>query len=829
MKKDNKEKKSGAIPVVFATNEAYAPYLSAAIASVAEHLSGERSCEVTVLHTGLSEKTVAALERGYDRVGVRCLDISASLAHLRERMYASAYIGEEMYYRAMIPKLFPGLGRVIYLDCDLSVLCDISELYEMNMRGKALLAAKNPMHPKMRDYVNELGLDPDGYVNSGVLLMDCERLRSLGFTERFFAELGRRRELNLPDQDLINIILKDEIGYLAPEWNYLWHMKRLYDTGREELRMPTREAARYFELQESARILHYSGDVKPWVQDGLCGAEHFRRFAEISSMRDEIYLRRRKAVISEEKVKLVFADILSGRITLTCAHQLPRGIEPRELSYTLDGVTFEPELVFERELVRGGVAMRHRIFQVQLLLPQKNERIELSFKLGGSPALFEYEKFFPLNGRPASYFAYRGALVFREGRRLVLEASTRSSRLCKELRYLGALLRDGSAKSVKAVLLRLAYPILCRILPKRIWLLSDRPEVAGDNGEALFRYLSRKRPEGVNPYFVIRRSSPDYRRLKRVGKVIAAGSLKHKLFSLAAEVKAVSQTDAELYHPIDPSAVKDILMKQKRIFLQHGVTKDDISASYSRYAQGFDLFITAAYPEYFSVICNPAYGLGPSRVALTGFPRHDLLGAERERMILVCPTWRKSLLPGGRAEPALFRSSRYFSAWRDLLSDGALPSLAERYGYRVVLLPHRNVLPYLDMLAEEISPSVELATGGERYKELLSRAALTVTDYSSVAFESAYLGRAVVYYLFDEQSFFSSHTCKAGYFDYRRDGFGESASDLPGLLLAIERSLASGCPVLPDYAAGREAFFAHRDKENSRRVSEAILRLCRRS
>ena len=47
-----------------------------------------------------------------------------------------------------------------------------------------------------------------------------------------------------------------------------------------------------------------------------------------------------------------------------------------------------------------------------------------------------------------------------------------------------------------------------------------------------------------------------------------------------------------------------------------------------------------------------------------------------------------------------------------------------------------------------------------------------ITDYSSVAFEMAYLKKAVLYYQFDEEEFFSGKHWQKGYFDYRKDGFG---------------------------------------------------------
>lgn len=809
------------IEIACATDGEYAPYLSAMLESLADNLSEQAAAAVTVMHCGLPEGTAEALEASSRAsLAVRCVDVSRLLAPYRDYTYAASYISELMYCRALIPEVLSEARRAIYLDCDLAVLGDISELYFTDMQGHAVLGAKNPMHPKMRAYAESLGLDPSGYINSGVLLLDCEALRAEGFTEKFFEILSRHTDLRFPDQDVLNLLLAGKIGYLEPEWNYLWHLERLGHAQHAELRMPPPELAAYTAVYSRAKVVHYTGDLKPWVADAVTGAEHFWRYAERCPMREEIAVRRREALRPREKIKLVFLDFEGGAIRLTCAHVLPAALSPRDLSYCINGDERAPDIYFERSLVSGGIAMVWRMFKAELPMPTRESPTELSFRFGSHKLLFEYEKFFPLNGLPESYFADRGVILYRDGRVLKAEPCSLRRRLLFELKYLRALLSDGK-KGKKHALLRAAYPLLWRLLPKRAWLISDRPEVAGDNGEALFLHLTAHPPKGVTPYFVIRRRTEDLRRLKRRGRVVAAGSVGHKLLSLVAEVKAVSQTDAELYSPIEARHFKDILAKQRRVFLQHGITKDDISSAYSRYAHGFDLFITAAYPEYFSIIENPSYGLEPSRVALVGFPRHDMLIGKRERLILVCPTWRSYLLPCGKASPELFASSFYFSAWHSLLSDGALPDIAARHGYRIVFLPHRNTLPYLSLF-DGISPDVQIARGG--YSELISRAALMVTDFSSVAFDMGYLGRPVVYYTFDREDFFAKHTCREGYFDAERDGFGEVAHTEREALDAVERALKTNCVLPADKAERSESFFAYRGG-NSARVTEAILRL----
>jgi hypothetical protein len=55
---------------------------------------------------------------------------------------------------------------------------------------------------------------------------------------------------------------------------------------------------------------------------------------------------------------------------------------------------------------------------------------------------------------------------------------------------------------------------------KEIWIINDKKDKAGDNGEYFFRYLNNKKQLGVNIYFTILKNSSDYQRLKKMGNIL---------------------------------------------------------------------------------------------------------------------------------------------------------------------------------------------------------------------------------------------------------------------------------------------------------------------
>lgn len=366
------------------------------------------------------------------------------------------------------------------------------------------------------------------------------------------------------------------------------------------------------------------------------------------------------------------------------------------------------------------------------------------------------------------------------------------------------------------------------------WVFMDRLRLAQDNAEHLYRYVVANH-QRVNAWYVIMRDAPDWARLKKSGfRLVAYGSRKHTLLMLnAAHVISshinVEQTDPieRKYYPRRP--------QWRFTFLQHGITKDDLSA----WLNGKDpaLFITATRPEFESLTADfTPYVLTTKEVALTGFPRHDALlnkralveTQPRRRLLLVAPTWRDSLLkkkldPTQQRElVAQLHDTDYARAWFGLLRSPELLAAAAEHDLEVAFLPHPELQAHIG--EADMPPGVKLLTfATSDVQDLIVSAELMITDYSSLAFEAAFLDIPVVYFQFDRESVFGGgHTFAKGYFDYQRDGFGPVTDDINAAVCATRGILANGGNMPDDYRRRAASTFALRDGQACKRTYEAI-------
>jgi glycosyltransferase involved in cell wall biosynthesis/CDP-glycerol glycerophosphotransferase (TagB/SpsB family) len=366
------------------------------------------------------------------------------------------------------------------------------------------------------------------------------------------------------------------------------------------------------------------------------------------------------------------------------------------------------------------------------------------------------------------------------------------------------------------------------------WVLIDRIHDADDSAEHLFRYL-RKHRRRVNAWFVIESGTPDHARLRKDGykRVVPHGSLRWQLLMLNCRHLISSHAEVLIFWP-EP-ITRLITPTWRTAFLQHGVTKDDLSGWLNR--KDFDIFITSTVAEQASVTGDTTtYRYTTREARLTGLARFDRIRAagaafppERRDLVLIAPTWRYWLVDQSDTDThrrvvdiASFENSEYARNWLGLIRSPELRDLAERNGLTIGLLLHPNMQSVVSQV--ELPPHVRLFSfEGQNVQETFARAWVVVTDYSSMAFNAAYIDRPLVYFQFDRDKFFAGgHPGKPGYFNYERDGFGPVVVDIDGAEKAITEAVEQGPNPAPEYSARIAEAFPNRDGKCCERVANAI-------
>lgn len=388
-----------------------------------------------------------------------------------------------------------------------------------------------------------------------------------------------------------------------------------------------------------------------------------------------------------------------------------------------------------------------------------------------------------------------------------------------------------------SLLVKLVYYISYPFMKdKRIWIFSDRSDFADDNAKHLFKY-SINQNDNVKKYFAVDGDSPSFREMESISKnglnasAVPFASLKHKILYLFAEKAISSYTNEDFINPFFANDNRDLyagLFGCQRLFLQHGVTKDDISRMVKKYNNNLSLVLTVSDLERESFL-KEGYNFDEKIIPVLGFPRFDnLKKIDDKRQILFMPTWRQL------ERNDSFLKSDYYKTLNGFLNNDRLFSLLDKNDYKLIFKPHAEMMEFLDLL--NINDNVVLSLDksyrnlplvsnknnevifNDSYQDLFNESSILITDYSSVFFDFAYIKKPVIYYQENDDYHYDE-----GYFDYESMGFGELIDNEDDLIDKIEYYLDNGCIMEDRFKDNVDGFFKFIDKGNCKRVYDWIL------
>lgn len=359
-----------------------------------------------------------------------------------------------------------------------------------------------------------------------------------------------------------------------------------------------------------------------------------------------------------------------------------------------------------------------------------------------------------------------------------------------------------------------------------IWLISERRDEAEDNGYHLYRYIRENHPE-KKVYYVIDKHCKSYKKIEKYKTIVHHNSLKHYIYYFLAK-KHISafQFFGVPETPLLWKLESKKIIKKEKIFLQHGITKEMLPfLTYEK--TKYRMFICGAKPEFEYIKEN--YGYPLENVKYLGFSRFDNLNNYKEKkQILVMPTWRQWLGMTNKdndinKDEKKFLSSEYYLTYNSLINNNRLNKILSENNTILNFYPHPEMQRFVNLFNCRSKNIKIIKRENYNLQDLLKESKILITDYSSIAFDFAYMKKPLIYYQFDKDKYYKNHF-KKGYFDCERDGFGPVIETEDEILRYIERLLSNEIDI-QKYIKKSEEFFEIHDNNNCKRIFEAILQI----
>ena len=205
----------------------------------------------------------------YSNCNVRFFDIGSLIENYR--FIPNNHVSVETFYRLFIPEIFKNYKKIVFLDSDLVVKSDISELFEKSNDEFVINATRDADYESqyysskmIKEYTDSvLKIDNiKDYFQAGVIVFNIE-LFNLKYNLTDLLDYASSREFIYVDQDVLNTFLVKNINYIDLSWNVMSDCAGIRKNNIQ-LFASSDTYTNYMEARKKPNIIHYAGFAKPW-------------------------------------------------------------------------------------------------------------------------------------------------------------------------------------------------------------------------------------------------------------------------------------------------------------------------------------------------------------------------------------------------------------------------------------------------------------------------------------------------------------------------------------------------------------------------------------
>lgn len=225
--------------------------------------NSQNQFDVYVAYSSLTEDDFARMEKALEGT-----DAQIHRVLVDNKIFSGAPVldrlSKETYYRLLIGDILPAdVHKILYLDPDIVINKDLSELYDVDLTGKVVAAARHlPFFVEKFNLVRLRMKLKSHYINAGVLLINLDEWRNAVTLQEILDYISSSiKRLWLADQDVINKFFEfstvciDERRYNLDEKVF-----RRYSSSR--VRKSKRIDLDW--VRKNTSVIHFNGKHKPW-------------------------------------------------------------------------------------------------------------------------------------------------------------------------------------------------------------------------------------------------------------------------------------------------------------------------------------------------------------------------------------------------------------------------------------------------------------------------------------------------------------------------------------------------------------------------------------
>lgn len=233
-------------------NEGYVPYACVTIKSIMDNANADDEIVIHVISDYLSNDSLEFLKQW--NVVFHIINDDSIFDGIDSSVW-SVYT----LYRLFLPKyLETDIHKVLYLDCDVIVNDNLNELFEMDMRDRAIAGCIDPQTYSEEVFTRlNYGVEKK-YICAGVLLMNLDYWRENDLTDKVVEYMKSNPDkIAFLEQDALNFLCSENKIILPAEYGVQCSFLR-------DNRFLVEHIDSIESIVDNPKIVHYAG-YAPWV------------------------------------------------------------------------------------------------------------------------------------------------------------------------------------------------------------------------------------------------------------------------------------------------------------------------------------------------------------------------------------------------------------------------------------------------------------------------------------------------------------------------------------------------------------------------------------
>ena len=275
---DDLKDKNAVLPIVLITDEKYVAPTIVTITSALTNKYANTHYKFYVLGNSLSE----ASKKLFDDID--CVELINFNNVFDDFERTHNHVSAAALLKFNIADILSKYDKALYIDTDVIIQQDLSELFATDLADKYAAVVKDIGCMLVGRHNDRLELE--NYFNSGMMLLNLEKMRKEATPTKLMEYKKNDSSKYFMDQDAFNKVFADNVLFVSPEFNYIsisWNMfsddkiASFYNLHDCELNYVKKHAA----------ILHLADKRKPWQYSDACGADLWRSYYYLSSLKNK--------------------------------------------------------------------------------------------------------------------------------------------------------------------------------------------------------------------------------------------------------------------------------------------------------------------------------------------------------------------------------------------------------------------------------------------------------------------------------------------------------------------------------------------------------------